>query len=147
MESWQRVARSVSWKWRRHSLAEELEATAAFAAWQHRDDHPSLMVTAARSAMIDELRRCTGGRRTSARRRGHAATFPSDRNDFAASTDHEPFSPATLYGLRGRMAVIANALALGESKVEIARRLGVTPSRVSQLIHELREIVNQGEEP
>jgi hypothetical protein len=142
---WLTVARRVARKWRTHTLGEELEATAMWAAWKHRDLPAPHIGAICRTAMIDELRRCTGRSATGARRQGLGVTQPTERIDQLATCD-DAESVSTLYGLTGRMAFIADSLASGDRRVDIARHLGVDPSRVTQLIRELRRLIDNERE-
>jgi DNA-binding transcriptional ArsR family regulator len=138
---WQSIARRVAAKWRRHSYGEELESTALLATWKHRHESPTLMAIAAESAMIDDLRKWTGGRyANSPGRVGFKMTSPREDIDHYAGETLDLDRPSVSYNLKGRMAFIADGLSVGMTKDEIARHLGVHPSRVSQLLRKLRKL-------
>jgi hypothetical protein len=141
---WAGIARHAAARWRHHSYGEELEATAMFAAWRHRDEPPGLIYVAARAAMIDDLRHWTGGRyRTSPGRVGQRMTSSRDDIEHYVGSQPAPERPSVAYGLEGRMAYLIDGLWEGFTKDELARLLGLHPSRVSQLLRDLRQQVQE----
>jgi hypothetical protein len=144
---WELIARRVASRWSGHAFAADALSAALLAGWEFRDENPALIVTACQKDVIDELRH-VGGRRGGYRYEGNRVTTPSITHDIADTYSVEDDLPVSLlYGLSGRLAVIAEALAVGRSKVSIAAELGVDPSRVSQLIADLRAAINPEGEP
>lgn len=140
------IADRATSKWRSKSHHDDVNQAARIAAWRTFDAghrHPGVIYRSARSAAIDELRRLTG-RGDAARAAGRTATL-----DFVhgGSCDPDPFTPSQLYGLTGRPALLADAIAVGELGQDIAAALGVHPSRVSQLRHDLRHQIERSQRP
>lgn len=98
---------------------------------------------AARFRAIDELRRRTGYVKYWGSVRGD---IPTDDDVLvgiggSASDEYDEGSIIDGVGLDPRLSAIARGLMDGREKREIAAELGITPSRVSQLIHEVRDAV------
>lgn len=140
------IADDATCRWRRKPHHDDVNQAARIAVWRtfdagHHDRR--ILYRTARSAAIDELRRLTG-RSDAARAAGRTVTL-----DFvhAVHRDCEPFPPSQLYGLTGRLAVLADAIAAGELGQDIAAALGVHPSRVSQLRTDLRRAITKANRP
>jgi DNA-binding CsgD family transcriptional regulator len=147
-ERWMTIAKKAVSQWRYYSYGEEVEASAMYAAWKSRDQQGNFIYMKARSAGIDELRRWTG-RETSSKRKVKDLTFASsDMFDDGylsslATYDTESLSVVNIYNFKGRLAIIAQMLSEGETKAAVADRLGLHPSRVSQLLKDLRKEVEK----
>jgi len=136
---WARVdnlARTAWWPWRHHPDIEDIAQECRIVAWRHAEKPDAVIVTIARRRIIDCLRSWHGDRR--AGRRPPPVLVPLDGHD-RPTVDELP--PSVSWGLAGRHAVIADGLASGERPQEIAATIGVSPSRVSQHIAELRKLV------
>ena len=126
MDELYRLARIACRSWRRDRDHEDLVQTAVLYGWQHPELSSATMVWRMRARCIDTLR----ARSSSIEREQRCAT--PDRVD----ADCLPVS--LLNGLSGRDAVVADMLAEGYSKCVVAAAVGVSPSRVSQLLSRWR---------
>lgn len=136
MTEWARLdglARQAARKWAAHSDHADLLQEARIVAWRNADAPDAHVVRLCSLRIIDCLRSWHGDRRWAV---GHRTIVPLER-DVATMGDDLP--PSVSWGLAGRHAVIADGLASGERPSDIAARLGVHPSRVSQHIAQLRE--------
>lgn len=129
---------------------EDLYQVGRIALWQSGPDKPSSHQTViARKAMIDELRRHRWIKRAA------YGTAPMDMQSYDdwdaapdGSTDCHAASLvavrqciARLGRLNERQREVLGALASGMHQAEVARTLGLTESRVSQLVADLRAVV------
>gem|GEM_PF-7043676 len=122
-----RAARRFPSLWR-----DDIRQEALLAAWQH-EDNLALAAVAARRRAIDHARHL-GGRHLGRQRRV-LVEFDAARHS-ATVAEYEPLE---LPWVDERHRYIGRRLAVGDHKDEIAADLGVSPSRVSQLIAEMRE--------
>lgn len=143
------VADQATSRWRQKSHHDDVSQAARIAAWRafdrgHRDRR--VIYRSACSAAIDELRRLTGHRTST---RDARRTLSIDHVTWVEPVrpDPDPLPPSQLYGLTGRHAVIADMVAAGEPKQDIATVLGVHPSRVSQLLAEMRRHIERTQRP
>ena len=113
---------------------EDLLQEARLAVWQAGDVSDALAILIARRRTIDAWRKMTGYRSKSRRRR---RTESLDVEGVPVPTAEDHRLPASDMGLTGRQAVLVDGLALGFRRCELADMLGVTPSRVSQLLHNI----------
>lgn len=120
----------------------------AASRWDGRGERIPYLLQRARFGIIDGLRE-RYGRSGSHRYKGVAKQWPLDVVDEARTdTPKADFSPESVLGLKHlvdalatgdvRLRRILAGLVAGESKREIAEELGVTPSRVSQLLRRVR---------
>jgi RNA polymerase sigma factor (sigma-70 family) len=94
-----------------------------------------------RTAAIDEIRRLTHHRRTGPRVTLWPLEFhdePADEPGFRA-TDEADALRRRMRRLSKREAEVVAHLAAGMSNREVARRLGVDPSRVTQIKRQIRQ--------
>ena len=138
------IADEATCRWTGMTDHEDLRQVARIAAWRtfdhgHRDR--ALVYRAARCAAIDELRRLTGHRTSTRDARRTLSIDHVTWVERAGQELDEPLEPSHLYGLTGRHAVIADLVGAGELHQDIATVLGVHPSRVTQLLHEMRRVI------
>ena len=126
---------------RRHRHFDDLTQAAWVALWRHGPDGEALLCTVAYRAAIDEWRRLCGRPSTPGRQLTRNAELFDDIRPMDRPTPEPTTSVSDLYKLDGRLATIAEVLAIGETKDEAARILGVSPGRVSQLLHDVRRHV------
>lgn len=142
------IADRATSKWRAKPHHDDVNQAARIAAWRTFAAGlraPGAVYGSARSAAIDELRRLTG--RGAARRLRRHLSIDHATWVEPVRPDPDPLSPSQLYGLTGRHAVLADAIAAGELGQDIAAVLGVHPSRVSQLRLELRSAIQRSQRP
>lgn len=131
-----RLARTACRRWSGHPDHADLVQEARIAIWLHGEDRSDAeTVVIARRRAVDAWRIWTGHRR-----RGHdgvdvVALDDDDRVATLAVTDAD--DPVLDHGVTGRDAIIVGMLAAGYLRADIARRLGVTAGRVTQLIDQL----------
>jgi RNA polymerase sigma factor (sigma-70 family) len=129
---------------------EDLYQVGRIALWQAGPDKaPAQQTTIARNAMIDELRR---HRWISRKDYGTAPmempsydeweTAPEGTTDcLSASMVAVRQCIAKLQSLNDRQRQVLGWLASGMDQAEVAQALGVTPTRVCQMVRELRAVV------
>ena len=136
-----RLARVAAGPWRSLSLYEDCVQVAAVALWRSEGSGLSdgVRVVDARRRIVDDLR-CTVGRPGTARHAQRSSEvsldgFPVDVfgvwDSESLSVLVESFRPS------GRERSILWRLLAGWTVTEVADELGVTPSRVSQVLREL----------
>lgn len=141
----ERLARIAAAKWSADRDAEDILQECRIAAWQHADEPDAHIVRSCRFRAMDWLK-ATRGRENGRIRKPDTLM---GRGDHASHHTRDPRfeSPFTwlarseCWGVSGRLGVIADALAAGYPKQDIAAALEISPGRVSQLIAELRELV------
>lgn len=129
----ERLARQAARKWSAHGDHADLLQEARIVAWRHADEPDAVIRWRCSCRIIDCLRSWHGDRRHAV---GHRTIVPLE-HDIPTMGDDLPMS--LQLGIAGRHAVIADGLASGERPSDIAARLNVHPSRVSQHIAQLRE--------
>ena len=132
---WDRLTRLVviaGRSWRSHRLWPDLRQEGLVVAWQNRDLSDAFIITKARSRMIDVARRELG--RNDGRPRRHELLVIDAAPDTFVAACVDPVDPVLEWDLSGRKRVIAEQLIDGATKQEIAAEIGVSPSRVSQLL-------------
>lgn len=137
------VASRACGPFRRAFDHEDLLQEARLVAWQQRDTPQGLAVTIARRRVIDRMRAADGRRperRPRIERMPLHGTDEGSRLDLAWSAVDD-VDPVLELGLSGRDAVIAEGLAAGTPRQDIAEDVGVSPGRVTQLVAKLREKV------
>ena len=135
------LARQAAWPWRYSPLHEDCVQVAAVSLWLSEGSGLStgLRVVDARRRVVDDLRRTVGrpGTVRHAQRSSEVSLdgFPVDvfgtRDPEPLSVLVESFQPSE------RERVILWRLLAGWSATEVAAELGVTVSRVSQVLREL----------
>ncbi len=141
------IADEATRRWRRQRHHDDVAQAARIAAWRTFDrghrTRPAIY-RSAHSAAIDELRRITGRR---AGTRAARITTSIDHISYVETPgdDPDPIPPSLQYGLTGRHAVIVDLVAAGELRQDIAAELGVHPSRVTQLLREVRRAIERGD--
>ncbi len=106
---------------------DDLLQEARIAAWRHLADPDGLVVTIARRRAIDTLRK-------------RLDTLITDGVVDEQPTE-DPIDPVLEYGLTGRTAAVAERVAARERYRVIGEELGVTESRISQIVRGLRDRV------
>lgn len=129
----ERLAHRGAARWSSHSSHEDLVQECRIVAWRHADEPDHLILVRCRSRCIDCLRSWHGDRRH------RVPTLVPLTADPGVAADE--LAVATSWGLAGRLAVVATALASGERPCDIADDLGVHPSRVSQHKAQLRQLI------
>jgi DNA-directed RNA polymerase specialized sigma24 family protein len=130
----ERLSRIAARKWAAHSDHADLLQECRIVAWRNAAAPDAHIVRLCSLRCIDCLRSWHGDRR-----RPVPVLVPLGDHD-AAVTDDLPVSAS--WGLAdARLAHIADGLSVGQRPSDIAATLGVHPSRVSQHIAELRELV------
>lgn len=137
------IADDATCRWTGMTHHEDLAQVARIAAWRtfdHGHRQRAVLYRSAKFAAIDELRRLTGHRTST---RNVRRTLSIDHATWVepARPDPDPLLPSQQYGLTGRHAVIADMVGAGELHQDIATVLGVHPSRVTQLLHEMRRAI------
>lgn len=102
------------------------------AVWEAGDVSDGLAVTIARRRVIDAWRSWTG-RTARLRARRRAVDIDSPDTHPPGVEDH--CRPSVDLCLSGRQAALVDGLALGYRRAELARMLGISAGRVSQLMH------------
>ena len=128
--------------------ADDVESDAAFAmwraslSWDGRHSRAQWLYRKATFGIIDGLR-TRGGKPGSHRHRGQYKEVRLDGGSplFPPAQDPENVEFLVEALSRGdeRLRVICAGLAEGKTKQEVAEDLGVTPGRVSQLLHVIRK--------
>ena len=119
-----RRAGTACHRWRSDRDYDDLIQTAVVYGWEHPELSAGTMVWLMRARAIDWLRLRDG------------RTFDQRLVELPVhvSVGARDLPVSVTYGLSGRDAVMAEMLSLGYLKSEVAERLGVHPSRVSQLL-------------
>lgn len=132
------VVERVVHRWRTHAHYEDLRQVALVAAWQHEGEDAGIVGRRAKEAVIDELRRFYGRPGTTRYRLSRTVSTDGLGDDYFLAED-PGLATSVQLGLGKREGFIVDALGRGWPKQDIAKWLGVHPSRVSQLLVELRE--------
>ncbi len=127
----EQLARQGCCRWNTHRLYPDLLQEARIVAWQHWDQPDRYIVRIIQLRVIDAARRELGRGR---RRQPELLTI----NDHPEPTSVDHPCPTVEWGLTGRNRTIARMLAHGVEKQAIARHFHIHPSRVSQLLAQLR---------
>lgn len=129
----ERLARQAARRWQAHGDHADLLQECRIVAWRNAAAPDAHIVRLCSLRCVDCLRSWHGDRR-----RPVPVLVPLGDND-GATVDELAVSAS--WGLAGRHALIAEGLASGKRPSDIAAELGVHPSRVSQLIGELRQLI------
>ena len=135
------LARQAAWPWRFSSLYEDCVQVAAVSLWLSEGSGLStgLRVVDARRRIVDDLR-CTVGRPGTVRHAQRSSEVSLDGFPVDVSGVWDPESLSVLvesFRPSERERSILWRLLAGWTATEVAAELGVTVSRVSQLLREL----------
>ncbi len=133
--AYEAIARSACAPWVGHPDHPDYMQEARLLAWRHDLPVGGLAVTIVRRRLIEQWRTANHINHTTYEPR--AVTVPTGL-DATDSEHHDSPDVALEFGLTGRLATIAAGLAAGHPKRVIAAELGVSPARVSHLLHDLR---------
>lgn len=135
----ERLAQIVSAKWRSHPLHPDLLQEMRLYVWQNREKDDRLIQWMGKHRAIDFLRQTDGrkGKPDYLRRERHALPGEDFIFDHAGATVDQRDTIMEL-GLTGRHELIARMIEVGYQKQEIAEAMGLHPSRVSQILGEMR---------
>ncbi len=131
------VKKAVS-KWHFSNVYDDLVQIARIAYWEscNEDDPDYVMVTKVRRRTIDGWRRLSGR----SKYRFECVEIPEEKYH-PAIMDQEYFSIECL-NLPEKHSLVVSYIASGLLKSEVAELLGITPSRISQILAETRRILD-----
>lgn len=134
--AYEAIARSACAPWVGHPDHADYLQEARLLAWRHDLPVGGLAVIIVRRRLIEQWRTANHICHRTGQPRG--VTVPAGL-DVTDTEHHDSPDVALEYGLTGRLATIAAGLAAGHPKQDVADELGVSPARVSHLLHDLRK--------